>query len=288
VRVRIAFLGAGLLGAAMIERFLRGGTEVCVWNRTPGRLEPLLALGASAAATPREALAGASRLHLALRDDASVDTVLDACGDALPGVLVVDHTTVTPEGARARAVRLAGRGVAFLHAPVFMGPSAARAGGGAMLVSGPGPLYAQARDALAGMTGRVVHLGEAPHLAAALKLVGNAMIIGINAALADALAVAVGAGVPPEQAMTLFDTFDPCGTIAGRGRAMAAGDYRASFELVMARKDVQLMLDTAASGGQVPHLLPAIARRMDDLIGAGFGSHDFAVLAVDTIPPAQS
>jgi 3-hydroxyisobutyrate dehydrogenase-like beta-hydroxyacid dehydrogenase len=65
---------------------------------------------------------------------------------------------------------------------------------------------------------------------------------------------------------------------------MATGDYRASFELTMARKDVQLMLETAASGGQVPHVLPAIAHRMDALIAEGHGARDFAVLAVDTIP----
>ncbi|MCU0618186.1 MAG: NAD-binding protein, partial [Gemmatimonadaceae bacterium] len=168
--------------------------------------------------------------------------------------------------------------------PVFMGPSAARAGGGSMFVSGPESVYAAAADALATMTAKVVYLGAEPHLAATLKLVGNTMIIGINAALADAFAVAVGAGVSPAQAMSLFDTFDPCGTIAGRGRAMATGDYRASFELTMARKDVQLMLETAASGGQVPHVLPAIAHRMDALIAEGHGARDFAVLAVDTIP----
>lgn len=285
--MRIAFLGAGLLGAAMIERYVRGGTSVTVWNRTPDRLPPLRALGASTADSPRDALADAARVHLALRDDASVDEVLAACGDALRDVLVIDHTTVTPEGARRRAERFAADGIRFLHAPVFMGPSAARSGAGSMFVSGPVSVYEAAADALAGMTGTVVYLGAEPHLAATLKLVGNTMIIGINAALADAFAVAVGAGVTPAQAMSLFDTFDPCGTIAGRGRAMATGDYRASFELTMARKDVQLMLETASAGGQVPHVLPAIAERMDALIAAGQGARDFAVLAIDTVPATQ-
>jgi 3-hydroxyisobutyrate dehydrogenase-like beta-hydroxyacid dehydrogenase len=280
----IAFFGAGLLGAAMIERFVRAGTSVTVWNRSPDRLPPLVALGARTANTPADALRDAQRVHVVLRDDASVDEVLASCGAALRDVLVIDHTTVTPQGARARAERFAREGVRFLHAPVFMGPSAARAGGGSMFVSGPESVYAAAADALATMTAKVVYLGAEPHLAATLKLVGNTMIIGINAALADAFAVAVGAGVSPAQAMSLFDTFDPCGTIAGRGRAMATGDYRASFELTMARKDVQLMLETAASGGQVPHVLPAIAHRMDALIAEGHGARDFAVLAVDTIP----
>jgi 3-hydroxyisobutyrate dehydrogenase-like beta-hydroxyacid dehydrogenase len=52
----------------------------------------------------------------------------------------------------------------------------------------------------------------------------------------------------------------------------------------MARKDVQLMQDAAASGGESLHVLPAIAERMEALIAAGHGHRDFAVLAVDTIP----
>lgn len=283
----VTFLGAGLLGTAMIERFARSGVAVRAWNRTSARLDPLRALGVQPAASPADAVRGARFVHVVLRDDASVNAVLDACGDALEGVTILDHTTVLPAGARERAERLAARGVAYLHAPVFMGPSAARAGGGSMFVSGPAAVYARAETQLSAMAGKVVYLGERPDLAATFKLVGNTMIIGLNAALADALAVAVGAGVSPGEAMTLFDSFDPCGTIGGRGRAMASGDYRASFELVMARKDVQLMLDTAAGGGQGTHVLPAIAARMDALIAAGHAQRDFAVLAVDTIPPAD-
>ncbi len=280
----LALLGTGLLGSAMAERFARQGARVTVWNRTRAKAAALEPFGITVAETPAEAVAGAEFVHLVLRDDASVNEVIAACGDALQHTVVVDHTTVLPSGVAERAARLAAGGVSCLHAPVFMGPAAARKAGGSMFVSGPTAVWEAARAHLETMAGKVVHLGERPDLAAVWKLVGNALIITVSAGLADALAVAQAAGVAPLDVMPLFDTVNPAGTLGVRGKAMAAGDYRASFELAMARKDVQLMLDAAAEGGETLHMLPAIAARMDTLLDAGHASRDFAVLAVDTIP----
>ncbi len=280
----VALLGTGLLGAAMAERLCAAGDTVRVWNRTSTKAEALSAFGAQPAETPAEAVRGASRAHLVLRDDAAVNEVLDACGDALGDVVVIDHSTVMPSGVLDRAERLAARGIRYLHAPVFMGPAAARSGKGSLYVSGPTEAWEATKSALEAMTGTAVYLGTRPDLAAVYKLVGNAMIITINAGLADALTVAQASGVAPTDAMQLFDVFNPCGTLSGRGVAMASGDYTAAFELTMARKDVQLMIAAAAEGGLAVHTLPAIVARMETLIGDGHGERDFAVLAIDAIP----
>lgn len=283
--MQVAFLGTGLLGGAMAERFVRAGVRVRAWNRTAAKVEPLVRLGAHALPTPAEAVQGAEVVHVVLRDDTTVNDTLDACGETLTaGLIVVDHTTVLPAGVLARAAHLAARGVHYLHAPVFMGPAAALTGGGSMYVSGPPEPFAAVQAHLATMTGAVHYLGERPDLAAVYKLVGNTMIITINAGLADAFAIAQASGVAPLEAHQLFKAFSPCATIAVRGKAMAEGDYRASFELAMARKDVQLMCDAAAAGNETLHLMPAIADRMDTLLAAGHAQRDFNVLAVDTIP----
>ena len=69
-----------------------------------------------------------------------------------------------------------------------------------------------------------------------------------------------------------------------RGAAMARGDYTPTFELTMARKDARLMIESA--GTRPLAVLPAVAQRMDVLIGRGFGADDVGVLAVDAVPKA--
>jgi 3-hydroxyisobutyrate dehydrogenase-like beta-hydroxyacid dehydrogenase len=58
---------------------------------------------------------------------------------------------------------------------------------------------------------------------------------------------------------------------------MVRGDFAATFELAMARKDVRLAIETADAPLAV---LPAIAARMDALIAAGRGGDDVGVLAL--------
>jgi len=159
----IAFFGMGLLGSGFVRALRRRGEEVRVWNRTPARAQALEAAGAVAFADPADAARGAVRVHLTLSDDAAVDDVLERTRAGLaPGVVLVDHTTTSPTGTRARAERWRERGVDFLHAPVFMGPQNALEGTGIMLASGDEARVERLRPALAAMTGKLVYLGPEP------------------------------------------------------------------------------------------------------------------------------
>ena len=273
----IAFLGTGLLGSAFVEAAQKRGDQVTVWNRTLPKAQKLESFGARVAATPADAVRGAERVHLVLKDDASVEEVVAALQPGLsPGTVVVDHTTTLPTRTAERSFRLNAAGVRYLHCPVFIGPAAARKSLGIIMASGPEALFDQVKDALAKQAAKVEYLGARPDLAAVYKLCGNAFLIGIMALTADVFAVARGAGVPATDALKLLEFWNPSAVILGRGKTMAAQDFTPSFELVMARKDMQLMLETG--DGQEMAALPAIASRMDAMIAAGYGDADMAVI----------
>jgi 3-hydroxyisobutyrate dehydrogenase-like beta-hydroxyacid dehydrogenase len=281
----IAYLGTGLLGAAMAENAAKKGDQVTAWNRSPDKAQALAAFGIRAAATPAEAVKGAQRVHLVLKNDAVVDEVLAQALPALDkGAIVLDHSTTQPSLTAERVKRLTAQGVHYLHCPVFMGPAAARTAQGSILIAGPAALYERVKDELAKMTGKLVYLGERVDLAAVNKLYGNAMIIGMSAMMADVLTLAQASGADLPAAIQLLELFDFNGMIKTRGANMAKGGFTpASFELAMARKDVRLMVETAA--GRPLAALPAIAARMDQLIAAGHGAKDASVLGVDAVKP---
>jgi len=278
----IAFLGTGLLGAAFAEAAAKRGDTVSAWNRSPDKAVALVPFGVKAAATPAEAVQGATRVHLVLRDDAVVDDVIAAALPMLaPNAVLLDHTTTLPELTVARAARLAEQGIAYLHCPVFMGPPAARSAQGSMMVAGPRALFERVQDELATMTSRLEYMGERADLAAVNKLFGNAMIIGVSALMADILTMAQASSVDPQSAVKLLGLLDINAMVAGRGGNMAKGNFAASFELTMARKDVRLMLETA--GDRPLAALPAIAARMDQLIANGHGALDASALGIDAV-----
>lgn len=279
---KVAFLGTGLLGSAMVENMLRRGDAVTVWNRTEAKARALQNLGASVAASPAAAVSGATRVHMTFSDDAVVDRVIGEFQSVLPnGCVVIDHTTTAPRGTIARYAQMQKAAIKFLHAPVFMSPQMARDAVGMLMCSGPQSIYDEVRDALQKMTGEAWYLGDDPGRAAAYKLFGNSMLFVITAGVTDVFAMARGLGIAPGDALQVFNKFQPGGFIKARGEKMARGDFSASFELTMARKDIRLMLE--AADRQPTVVLDSVARRMDDAIAKGHGADDLGAIAAEVV-----
>ncbi len=205
----IAFFGMGLLGSNFVRAYLRRGEEVRVWNRTVTKARALEADGAKVFADPAEAAgarpASTSRSPTTLR--------WTRCSSSrgrsfAPGVVIVDHTTTSPTGTRARAERWSREGVEFQHAPVFMGPQNALESTGVMLASGDPARVERLRPALEKMTGKLVYFGPEPERAASFKLFGNLFLMFMTAGVAEVLTLAKALDVKPEDAAALFDVFN--------------------------------------------------------------------------------
>src|SRR5690242_10911670 len=118
-----AFLGMGLLGSNFVKAMLKRGEQVQVWNRTASKAKDLEQFGAKAFDHAADAVKGADKVHLALKDDASVTEVLQAANAGLrPGAIIIDHTTTSKQGAIERTKEWKKKGFYYQHAPVFMGP----------------------------------------------------------------------------------------------------------------------------------------------------------------------
>lgn len=277
----VAFLGMGLLGANFVKALRQRGEQVRVWSRTVGKASALAADGAVPCATPAEAVRGAARVHLALSDDAAVDAVLEAALAGLsPGAAIVDHSTTSPGGARARVARWRDRGHPFQHAPVFMGPQHARESTGLMLASGDPARFEALRPSLEAMTGELAWVGPEEGRAAALKLVGNLFLMAMSVGIVDALSLGKAMGVPPAEAGALFDLFNPGAFVPARVRRILAAEHdRPSWTLEMARKDARLMESAAGPDGGGLAILPALAAAMDRALAEGLGEKDWMVVA---------
>jgi len=276
---RVAVLGLGLLGSGFAEGLLtRGGTDVVVWNRSPGKSDALVALGATVAENPADAVERADRVHMVLLDDDAVDATVESFLHAIDdNTTIVDHTTTRPDRTASRAAALDAAGKNYLHAPVMMGPGAARDAKGMMMVAGPTERFARVKDELTRMTGDLWFVGERPDIAAAYKLFGNATLLSMIGVLADVMRLADASGVAREGALEMVKKINLNGSAGMRGPMMVNNTFTPpSFTLDVARKDLRLMLETA--GTEITPMLRALAARMDDVIADGFGGDDFSVI----------
>jgi 3-hydroxyisobutyrate dehydrogenase len=275
-----AFLGMGLLGSNFVTAMINRGEQVQVWNRTSSKAFELEKVGAKAFENVKDAVKGADLVHLTLKDDASVDEVLEVASEGFePGVIIIDHTTTSKEGAIRRTKEWRERGFVYQHAPVFMGPANALAGTGFILLSGDKEIIGKLEPELSKMTGKLFHFGSEVGKAAAMKLVGNAFLVCLTVGLRDTLALTKALGVSVDDLLTLLDSWNPGTQVQARVSRMTSGDdTKPSWELDMSRKDTQLFLDAAQQGGIDLAIMPAIAALMDQWIEKGYGNHDWTVM----------
>lgn len=280
-----AFLGTGLLGSNFVKAMLRRGDQVQVWNRTASKAQALETAGAKAFENMIDAVKGADVIHLTLKDDATVDQVLEAASAGFsPGVTIIDHTTTSAEGAVERTATWKTKGFTYLHAPVFMGPPNALEASGNMLVSGDQEVIARVEAELSKMTGKLINFGPEEGKAAGIKLIGNLFLISMTAGLSDALALAKALDIDSAAISALFGTWNPGAGAPARLDKLRAGDFsKPSWELDMARKDVGLMMSAAKASGVKLTVLPAVAAEMDNWIAKGHGSDDWSIIAKDNV-----
>jgi 3-hydroxyisobutyrate dehydrogenase len=280
-----AFLGTGLLGTNFVKAMLKKGDQVQVWNRTAAKAKALETEGAKAFEDVAEAVKGVSTIHLTLKDDATVDEVLENASAGLePNVIIIDHTTTSAKGAIDRTAAWKAKGYIYLHAPVFMGPPNALESTGYMLVSGDQAVINKVLPELEKMTGKVINFGAAEGKAAAMKLTGNLFLITLTAGITDTLAFAKATGITTADLFNLFDIWNPGAGMPARLKKIASGDFKQpSWELNMARKDAGLMISAAEQENTTLTLIPVIAELMDKWIASGHGTDDWSVIATDAV-----
>lgn len=279
------FLGMGLLGSNFVKAMLQKGETVQVWNRTASKARALEPLGARAFEDVSEAVQNADVIHITLRDDATVDEVLENASKGFkPGAIIVDHTTTSAKGAIERTNKWKNKGFTYLHAPVFMGPQNALESSGFMLVSGDQSLIKELEPQLSKMTGKLINFGPQEGKAAGIKLTGNLFLLSLTAGLSDALALAKAHGIEANEILNLFNNWNPGAAVPARLQKIATGKFdEPSWELEMARKDAGLMINAAKEAGTTLSIIPAIANTMDQWIAKGHGHDDWSVIAKDSL-----
>jgi 3-hydroxyisobutyrate dehydrogenase-like beta-hydroxyacid dehydrogenase len=120
--MRMTFIGLGLMGKPMAINHAKGGTDLTVVNRSQGKVQELVGMGAKAGGTPAEASAEADVVALCLQGEEIIEQVLTGddgvLSTARPGTIVVDHSTINPEAAKRFAEVCAQHNVTYLDAPV--------------------------------------------------------------------------------------------------------------------------------------------------------------------------
>jgi 3-hydroxyisobutyrate dehydrogenase len=274
----LAFMGTGVMGLPMIRNLDEVGFAVRAYNRTLERAGPLRDDGIAVFGDPAEAAQGCSVMVTMLSQG---DAVLEVAGAALqatdgPEIWIQMSTIGAPATERCEA--LADEyDVTFVDAPVVGTRAPAEQGSLTILASGPEQSRPVAEPVFDAVGARTLWLGEAG-VGSRAKVMVNAWVIGVVAALAETLSLGRALELDPG---LLFEILDggpldlPYARI--KGAMMTGGSFDdVSFALSLARKDAQL---AQAAGDAAGIELPALAGALERMLEAerrGHGDEDMA------------
>ena len=250
---RIGFIGLGLMGQPMSRRLLDAGHPLTVWNRTAEKAKGLLTAGAVWGASPK-AVAQASDLVITMVTDsaASEEVICGRAGvleGAHPGLILIDMSSIAPEMSRSHADRARAKGVPMLDAPVTGAPRVASDGKLGIMVGGPRDTFEACRPIFEKLAAKIVYAGG-NGMGTTLKLVNN-LILGVAIhASAEALVLAVKAGLDPQSVIEITSVGGArTGAMETRGPRMVRRDFTSHFSANNMYKDLSTALTLAEECG---------------------------------------
>jgi 3-hydroxyisobutyrate dehydrogenase len=251
---KVAFLGLGVMGYPMAGHLARAGHQVTVYNRTASKAQAWAReFGGQAAATPREAAAGADVVYACVGNDDDLRSVVLGAEGAYAGMkagaVFTDHTTASAEVARALHAAARERGLHFVDAPVSGGQAGAQNGALTVMCGGDVAAFDAAKPAAMAYARAFTRIGDsgAGQLA---KMVNQVAVAGVVLGLAEAIAFGQQAGLDMNLVLEVIGKgAAQSWQMDNRGKTMVADQFDFGFAVDWMRKDLGLVLDEARRNG---------------------------------------
>lgn len=227
--MQLAVIGVGVMGSAIAGRLLDSGVGLHLYDRDPVQMAPLVARGATAAASARDAAAHASHVIISLNSAAIVERAIfgpDGVAQAADaGKLLIDMSSIAADRTAALAQRLRDEtGMGWVDAPLSGGAPAAAQGKLTLMVGGATEDVDRARPVLDLLSAHITRFG-APGAGQTVKLINQILCANYFMAVAEAVRFAEAHGVDA--------TLIPAALAGGRADSRILQEYMAK----MARRD---------------------------------------------------
>jgi 3-hydroxyisobutyrate dehydrogenase-like beta-hydroxyacid dehydrogenase len=278
----IGFIGLGNMGRPMAEHLIAGGHTLRVHARRADAMQPLVARGAMACASPAEAARGASVVFTNVTATADVEQVLFGPGGvvegATPGTIVVDHGTISAAATRGFAARLMEQGIEMLDCPVSGGVKGAQAATLTMMVGGKAEVLERVRPLLQ-LLGKTITLCGG-HGAGQVVKACNQIVQVVNIqGIAEAMLFARANGVEPQTMLAgIASGFAGSRMLDLMGPKMAGRDFAAGIEARLHHKDYGLIVDMAREAHLAMPAVALVAQQLNALMSNGWGTLDTSAL----------
>ncbi len=281
--MKVAFIGLGTMGAPMARNIMKKGHSVTVHNRRREAEEELSNMGATRAASPKEAATGAEVIITCVSDTPDVEAVIlgeeGVLYGAGQGAVVVDMSTISPAATKKIAAALAKKGIGMLDAPVSGGSEGAEKGTLAIMIGGDPKDVEKAMPVLETMGKTITHVGPTP-AGQLCKVINQIIISGVYLAVAEGMVLGLKGGLDMEKVVEAVSG-GAAGSwvLSNRAENMIKNSYPLGFRISLHHKDLGIAMEAARDLGVTIPVAALAEQNANGLMARGCGDEDSSALA---------
>ena len=260
-KLKLGFVGLGIMGAPMAGHLVNAGHEVFI-NPRSKIPEELSKSSAIACATPSEVASKADIIITMVPDTPDVEKVLFGANGIASGLskgkIVVDMSSISPIATKEFAQKINALGCEYLDAPVSGGQLGAKGATLTIMVGGSDATFAKVKPVFELMGKNITLVGA--NGAGQITKVANQIIVALNIeAVAEALVFASKAGADPAKVReALMGGFASSKILEVHGERMIKRTFDPGFRIELHQKDLNLALSSAkALGVSLPNTATA-------------------------------
>jgi len=275
----IGFIGLGNMGFPMARRLIEARHHLVVFDTRKEVVDKLVALGATAAASPKDV---ADRTETVMASLPSLQASLDVAtgkDGVIEGKKVkrfVDLSTVGSQMAVKIHDLLKKANIVQIDSPVSGGVPGAEKGTLAVMVSGPRAEFETIKAALE-VIGKIFFIGEKPGAGQTMKLANNFLSATAMVATSEAVVMGVKSGLDPKVMIDVINAGSGMST-ASRDkfpRAVLPRSFDYGFATGLMVKDVRLAIDEMRSLGLNMEVAESVGRLWETVIRDQGAESDF-------------
>jgi 3-hydroxyisobutyrate dehydrogenase len=250
----LGFIGLGIMGSRMAARLIAAGHTLVVHDVNEAAVAEIVAKGASAAKSAADVASRSDVVLLSLPKPDVVEAVLTGADGVIGGTrakTVIDTSTTGSQVIVRAAPLLADKGITLIDAPVSGGVPGAANGTLTVMVGGDPATFAAVRPVLEIIGKTVMHMGDAPGLGQAMKLVNNMLSAAGTLAAMEVMVVGAKAGLDPQKMLDVINVSSGrCfGTEVKIPECVLPGTFPMRFSTDLLHKDVALGVAEAEAMG---------------------------------------
>ncbi|MHB1938141.1 MAG: NAD(P)-dependent oxidoreductase [Acidobacteriaceae bacterium] len=280
--MKIAFLGLGKMGTAVVGRLLLAGHTVPVWNRSPKSVQHLGISAATVAPSIHAAVESCDVVCTMLANDEATEAAAfgpEGFIAALPAHAVhVALGTLSVALSRRLTEAHAAAGQRYVAAPVFGRPNVAAQGRLWVVAAGEGSTLEYVRPVLDAIGRGLTIVGKEPSQAHAFKLAGNFMIGAMVQTISEVFVFASSEGINPELFLeTVNEALFQSPFYLAYGRLMLHPPEHPGATVLLGEKDIRLFHEAMEAAGVRLGLVEYLQEQFSAAIRNGMGETDWAV-----------